>query len=203
MSQTVELIIHFRIYGHGRGWAFSKTDFVMEHSEGSVNQALSSLVKAGKIRRVLRGIYDYPRYSEFLKKDMPPDIDQVAQALARKFNWRIQPTGNAALNMFGLSTQVPGRWVYLSDGPERQYDVAADSLVFKNTSTKNIGFKTRESGLLVQAITALGKNQVTPCIVSDIRAQIPASKYTKILKETRSATTWVYDIIKEVCKEQK
>ena len=61
MSQAVELTIFNRIYGHGRGWAFSKTDFVMEHPEGRVNQALSSLVKAGKIRRVLRGIYDYPR----------------------------------------------------------------------------------------------------------------------------------------------
>ena len=203
MSQTVELNIIYRIYGHGRGWAFSKTDFIMEHPEGSVNQALSSLVKAGKIRRVLRGIYDYPRYSEFLKKDMPPDIDQVAQALARKFNWRIQPTGNAALNKFGLSTQVPGRWIYLSDGPDRQYDMATDSLVFRNTSTKNIGFKTPESGLLVQAITALGKNQVTPSVVSSIQAQIPTSKFAKILKETRSATTWVYDTIKKVCKEQE
>ena len=129
MSQAVELKMFNRIYGHGRGWAFSKTDYVMEHPEGRVNQALSSLVKAGKIRRVLRGIYDYP--------------------------------------------------------------------------TKNIGFKTPESGLLVQAITALGKNQVTPSVVSSIQAQIPTSKFAKILKETRSATTWVYDTIKKVCKEQE
>lgn len=201
MSQAIENKILSRIYGRGRGWAFSKTDFVSEYSEGSVNQSLSSLVKAAKIRRVLRGIYDYPRYSAFLKKEMPPDIDQVAQAFARKFKWRIQPTGNAALNQLGLSTQVPGRWVYLSDGPDRLYEMVVDSLEFKNTSTKNIGFATSESGLLVQAITALGKNHLSPRVLSDIRAQIPSGKRAKILKETRSATSWVYDAIKEICKE--
>lgn len=136
----------------------------------------------------MRGIYDYPRFSEFLKKEMPPDIDQVAQALSRKFNWRIQPTGNAALNQLGLSTQVPGSWVYLSDGPDREYEFVTQSLVFKNTNTKNIGFKTSESGLLVQALTALGKSHVTPQVLFDIRSQIPTSKRRKILKETRSAT---------------
>jgi len=206
MSQSIENNILSRIYGRGRGWAFSKTDFVEEFSEGSVNQSLSSLVKAKKIRRVLRGIYDYPRYSEFLNKEMSPDIDQVAHAFARKFKWRIQPTGNAALNLLGLSTQVPGNWMYLSDGPGRIYtfsstSIELTSIEFKNSSTKNIGFKMRESGLLVQALLALGKNHITPRVLSDIRSQIPNNKRAKILKETRSATAWVYDAIKEVCKE--
>lgn len=200
MSQPIENKILSRIYGRGRGWAFSKVEFVTEFSEGSVNQALSSLVKSGKIRRILRGIYDYPRYSKFLKKEMPPDFDQVAQALARKFKWRIQPTGNAALNQLGLSTQVPGSWVYLSDGPDRVYTMEKDTLVFKNATTKNIGFNTRESGLIVQALTALGQSNITPQIVSEIRSQIPSAKRTKILKETRTATAWVYDAIKEICQ---
>lgn len=200
ISQPIENKILSRIYGRGRGWAFSKVDFVAEFSEGSINQALSSLVKTRKIRRVLRGIYDYPRYSKFLEKDISPDFDQVAHALARKFKWRIQPTGNAALNQLGLSTQVPGSWVYLSDGPDRVYAIEKDTLEFKNATTKNIGFHTRESGLVVQALTALGKNNINPQIISDIRSQIPSGKRAKILKETRSATAWVYDAIKEICK---
>jgi len=200
MTQSIENKIIYRIYGRGRGWAFSKVDFVSEFPEGSVNQALSSLVKAAKIRRVMRGIYDYPRYSEFLKKDMPPDFDQVAQALARKFNWRVQPTGLAALNRLGLSTQVPGNWVYLSDGPDREYLLAGDTLVFKNSTTKNIGFTTRESGLVVQALTALGKSRITGQTIADIRAQLPPTKRAKILKETRSTTAWVYDAIKQICR---
>ncbi len=119
--QPVEQKILSRIYGRGRGWAFTKTDFVTEFGETNIHQALSSLTRAGKIRRVCHGIYDYPRYSELLGQTLSPDIDQAARALARKFNWRIQPSGDTAMNLLGLSTQVPGRWIYLSDGPSRQY----------------------------------------------------------------------------------
>ena len=110
-----------RIYGHGRGWAFTKTDFISDFDEDNIYQALSSLTKSGKIRRVFRGVYDYPRYSQFLDRQLSPDFDQVAHALARKFNWRIQPSGDVALNLLGLSNQVPGRWIYVSDGPSREY----------------------------------------------------------------------------------
>jgi integrase len=71
----------------------------------------------------IRGIYDYPRFSKLLDQSLSPDIDQVARALARKFRWCIQPTGATALNFLGLSTQVPARAVYLSDGPDRVYQI--------------------------------------------------------------------------------
>jgi len=97
MSQGIENKIISRIYGRGRGWAFTKTDFVAEFGESNIHQALSSLTKTGKIRRVCRGVYDYPRYSELLNRQLSPDLDQVAHALARKFNWRIQSSGDTAL----------------------------------------------------------------------------------------------------------
>ncbi len=65
------------------------------------------MAERGVIRRVIRGLYDYPAYSKLLKKSLSPDIDQVAHTLARKFGWPIQISGNAALNLVGLSTQVP------------------------------------------------------------------------------------------------
>ena len=98
-----------RIYGRGRGWAFSPNDFVEGFSRDQIENALSRLCREGKIRRVCRGIYDYPKYSELLQQELSPDFDQVAQAFARKFSWRIQPSGDTALNLLGLSTQVPGR----------------------------------------------------------------------------------------------
>ena len=86
MTQTIEEQAVARVYGHGRGWSFSSVDF---RGLGRVDMALLRLQEAGTIRRVLRGIYDYPRYSELLGQEMGPDIHQVAQALARKFAWRI------------------------------------------------------------------------------------------------------------------
>lgn len=94
-----------RIYGRGRGWAFSSNNFVEDFSRSQIDYALSELCREGKIRRVCRGIYDYPKFSELLQQELSPDFDQVAQAFARKFNWRIQPSGDAALNLLWLSTQ--------------------------------------------------------------------------------------------------
>lgn len=199
--QSTENKILSRIHGRGRGWAFSSKDFSAEFGGANIDKALSDLAKKGKIRRIRRGMYDYPKYSELLGQELSPDFDQVARAFARKFNWRIQPSGDAALNLLGLSTQVPGKYVYLSDGPNRTYEIGSYKLVFKKTALKEIGFKHRESGLIVQALKALGKERITPKLLGQIRNQLDASKRPKILSETRTVSGWIYDCIREICRE--
>jgi hypothetical protein len=192
------------MYGRGRGWAFTKIDFIAEFGEVNIHQALSSLAKTGTIRRVCRGVYDYPRYSELLGQTLSPDVDQVAQALARKFNWRILPSGDAALNLLGLSTQVPGKWVYLSDGPSREYAIGENgeqTLAFRKSALKDAGFKYRESGLVVQALKALGKEHVDQAVIETLRQRLALTIRERILKDTRAVTGWIYQIIKQVCRE--
>ena len=201
--QPVEQKILSRIYGRGRGWAFTKTDFVAGFGEANIHQALSTLARAGKIRRVCHGVYDYPRHSELLGQALSPDIDQVAQALARKFNWRIQPSGEAALNLLGLSTQVPGRWIYLSDGPSREYSIGEDGrqiLAFRKSSLKDTGFKYRESGLLVQALKTLGKERVDAAVIGTLRRRLEPKLCRRILTDTRAVAGWILQIIKQVCE---
>jgi len=198
--QSIDKKIFSRIIGHGKGWAFTKTDFVAEFGETNIHQALSGLARTGKIRRICRGVYDYPRYSELLGHTLSPDIDNVAQALARKFNWRIQPSGDAALNLLGLSTQVPARWVYLSDGPNREYAIGEQALVFKRSALKDVGFKHRESGLLVQALKALGREHVDESVVNTLKKRIVTSHCAHIIKDTRTVTGWVLQTIKQVCE---
>jgi len=190
------------ISGHGSGWAFSANDLLKKFSRQQADNVLSDLVKEGKIRRVCRGIYDYPKYSEFLKQDLSPDIDQVARAFARKFNWRIEILGDTALNMLGLSTQVVAKYVYLSDGPGRTYDILGTTLEFKKSSLKNIGFKYKESSLIVQALKALGKERITDDVIETIRKRIEPKMYSKILKDTQSSTVWIYETIKQICREK-
>lgn len=101
---SVEEKIVKRIYANHRGWAFSKNDFLDIGSDNSTRKALTSLEGKGTIRRILRGLYDYPRLSKLLKGPREPDLEQVAQALARKSGWHIQPTENTARNILGLST---------------------------------------------------------------------------------------------------
>ena len=194
-----------QIYGRCRGWAFTKTDFVAEFGEANIHQALSGLTKAGTIRRVCHGVYDYPRRSQLLG-ELSPDIDQVAQALARKFNWRIQASGETALNLLGLSTQVPGKWLYLSDGPSRQYGIGATGqqmLAFRQSALKDTGLKLRESGLLVQALKALGRDHANATVIETLRQWLDPKLRARVLRDTRMVTGWIYEIIKQVCHENK
>ena len=201
-SQAIEHKSFHRIRGNGRGWAFSQRDFARLGSRDAVDKALQRLLRKGAIRRVIRGIYDYPRFSDLLDRQLSPDLDQVAQALARKFCWRIQPSGAAAQNLIGLTTQVPGRVVYLSDGPERKYEIGKTTLVFHHTALKEAGFTQRESALLVQALKALGPDQVTPSEIQKIRSWLDPSLREKVLVDTMTATGWVYKAIQQICREE-
>ncbi len=198
--QSINTKIISRIYGHGQGWAFSPRDFVSDFSPGQIENALSRLCREGKIRRVCRGIYDYPRFSDLLKRNMSPDYDQVARALARRFNWRIQPSGDASLNLLGLSTQVPGSLIYLSDGPNRRYEAGPFVIEFRKVPLKDIGFKYRQSGMVVHALKALGEPHVDDRVIAKLRRQLSDADRRRVLKDTVTATGWVYEAIKKICK---
>ena len=197
-----EKVFYF-IAGHGRGWAFSSSDLMKKFTRQEADSTLSDLVKKRKIRRVCRGIYDYPKYSEFLKQELSPDIDQVACAFARKFNWRIEISGDSALNLLGLSTQIVAKHIYMSDGKNVKYEINSTTLEFKKTVLKNIGFKYKESSFIVQALKALGKNHITSEVIDKIKKQIKPDMYNKILKDTQSSTIWIYETIKQVCRENE
>jgi predicted NodU family carbamoyl transferase len=128
-------------------------------------------------------------------------MDQVAHALARKFAWRIQPDGATAQNLLGLSTQVPARIVYLSDGPDRSYTVGKSLLDFQHTALKEAGFKLPESRLLVQALKAYGENRITRKIIAKVRKKYDSALRQRILVDTKTATGWVDAAIQEIAKE--
>ncbi len=203
MMKTTENKALSRIYGNGRGWAFSKKDFVDLGNHKAIDMALIRLSKKGTIRRVLRGIYDYPKYSKLLEQYLSPDIDQIAQALARKFGWKIQISGNTALNVLGLSTQVPTKYLYYSNGRDKIYEIENIELIFEKTILSDIGLKYPESELIVQAIKALDKRILTMAEKKKIRDYFSLEKHARILKDTQYTTSWVYEIIKSIFKDEK
>ena len=201
MPDTTEATALRAIQRAGRGWAFSQRDFARLGSRDAIDKALQRLVQRGTIRRTIRGVYDYPRFSTLLDQELSPDTDQVAQALARKFGWRIQPSGPAAQNIIGLSTQVPARIVYLSDGPERSYQIGKTPLVFEHTALKEAGFKHRESALIVQGLKSLGADRITPQVIAKVRDWLDPGLRRKVFADTETATGWVYAAIKQIARE--
>ena len=201
MPDTTEATTLQVIQRAGRGWAFSQRDFARLGNRDAIDKALQRLARKGTIRRAIRGIYDYPRFSTLLDQNLSPDTDQVAQALGRKFGWRIQPSGPASQNIIGLSTQVPARVVYLSDGPERSYLIDKTPLVFEHTLLKEAGFKHRESALIVQALKSLGPDRITPSVIAKAREWLDPGLRRKVVADTETATGWVYAAIKQITRE--
>ena len=213
--KSIEKQLLDRIYGNGRGWSFSKKDFGQLGDPASIDRALSRMAEKGVIRRVMRGLYDYPAYSSLLQQELSPDIDKVAHALARKFGWQIQISGNAALNILGLSTQVPTQYRYLSDGPTKTYKVGNIDVHFKKTRFTQLGLKYSQSEILVQGIQALGDKPLSNEEQQKMRKYLlrstgglvskntdddvlPEALIKRTLKDTRYVTSWIARNIRQL-----
>lgn len=202
VDNSLEKRIVRSISAHGFAWAFSSKDFAHLGSRSSVDSALHRLAKKGKIRRVARGVYDLPKYSSFLEQLLGPDLDAVANAIARKFGWRIQINGPSALSLMRLSQQVPGQVAYASDGPNREFKVANNTIVFKHTPLKEAGFSYRESSIIVQGLKSLGADRVNANTIETIRNWLDPRLRKKILSDTKLTTGWIQAAIAKICREE-
>lgn len=181
------------------GSIFVPSDFRNIADGEAIKKILLRLNNEGTIRRIIRGIYEYPEYSTFLKEYVTPSPNNIAEALARNFGWTIIPSKNTALNLLGLSTQVPSIWSYVSDGPYKQYDIGNIKITFKHTTNKDITGMSPKSALTIQAFKALGKGN-TEEAVSRLSSTLTVKEKNLLLSEAKYVTAWIYDDIKTICK---
>lgn len=197
MALSVKDKIFSKIKQKKRGWTFSAYDFVEKFKRRDIDESLASLSKEGKIRRIMRGVYDYPLYSQLLSREIAPDINRVAHALERKFNWNIYPDGNTALNFLGLSTQVVSKYLYVSDGESRRYVIDGITLQFEHKALKEIALNgNKDAVLLIQAIRARGENHVDDDFIETVIPQFTPAQWKRIRKDASTSAAWIYDIIK-------
>ena len=183
------------------GSVFSANDFSEIADCTKMGVTLSRLEKEGLIQRVLYGVYIYPEYNGFLEEYVAPKPDEVAQALARKFGWTIVPCGDTALNMLGLSTQVPSVWTYVSDGAYKEYTYQKVKISFKRTTNKEISNLSYKTALVIQAIKTIGKEGITDEVIAQIRMTLSNYEKKVMLSEAKFATSWVYEVIKKIGEE--
>ncbi len=195
--------IEDRIRNSPRGTVFVTSDFADLASSDAANKALLRLEEVGLIRRILFGVYEYPEYNDFLGEHIEPSPDKVARALARKFGWTIVPCGDTALNMLGLSTQVPAVWLYVSDGTYKEYSYGNTTIQFKRTTNKEISKISYKTALVIQSLKALGREAITSEIIGKIKSVTNAEEKRQMFTEAKYATAWIYKIIKEICGEVK
>ncbi len=191
--------IRARILAAEDGAVFVAPDFADIADTATIRQGLKRLYQSGIIRRIIRGIYEKPKYSKLLDEYVAADPDAVAKALARCYHWTIAPCGNTALNLLGLSTQVTAVWSYISDGPYKTYEWNSTKLEFKHRTNKEITGLSYMTSLVIQALKTLGSTNVTPEIIQTLSEKLSEAEKQACLKEATESTDWVYDTIRKMC----
>lgn len=185
------------------GSVFVSTDFTDITDKKTVNMGLIRLADEGLIKKILFGVYYKPEFSELLGETVAPSPNKVAHALARNFGWTIVPCGDTALNLLGLSTQVPSQWVYVSDGAYKEYTFDNTTIKFKRTTNKEISKVSYKTALTIQALKALGKENITEQVILRLKKILTDEEKEKMLAESKSATSWVLELIKVICKDEE
>ena len=170
-----------RVRASGRGSVFTPSDFLTVAARSSVDQALSRLVKGGQLRRLARGLYDFPKLHPKLGA-LSPAPDDVAHALARETGSQVQIAGARAANALGLSTQVPAQSTYLTDGPSRRVVLGKRIVDLRHASPKHLIAPGSPAGTVVQALRHVG-----PVRAADV-AQVAAHRLSANDKKTLAST---------------
>lgn len=196
MSAVTDKIMK-RVRGKGRGWAFTPKDFIDFGTRGSVDMALSRLVQADMIRRVGRGLYDYPRLHDKIGV-LSPNADSLARAVAGKSGDKIGPAGADAVNRLGLSTQVPAKASYATDGPSRVKNIAGRTLSLKHARAPLLGNASTQANSVLQAIAHLGKDGMDGDTIRQLADRLDQRDMKALIKARQQMTGWMGDVVLKI-----
>ena len=179
---------------------FFANDFLDIASNATVRQILKRLADEDKIKRVIDGFYYNPKYSELIGEYEAVSIHELALAIARKYNWNIAPYSSTALNLLGLSTQVPTHYKYISSGRYKEYKIGDTVLEFKKVNPGEIANMSLKTATVIQAIKSLGKENINAQVMQKIRENLTQEERTDLMNESKSVPAWIYEVIREICE---
>ncbi len=187
-----------RVRRRGTGAVVTPKDFLDLASRDAVDQALTRLVRRGRLKRIGRGLYYLPRTNRRLGILVPPDADVVAQAIGRQTGSRVVSSPAAIAHRLGLSTQIPAKPVYLTDGRSRSVRVGNQTFLLKHVAAKRLPDNDHPSSLAIQAIFAAGRGSLDPNAIETLRRQLSQSQRQALVREARYADEWVADAARRV-----
>lgn len=201
--KNIEKLIFQKLTHRGRGYVFSGTELLNLGHPAAVRQALSRLAKAGTITRIATGLYYYPRFNKMLGGEIPPSMDTVAQAIARRTDSRIVASGALAANLLGLSTQVPAKQVYLTDGPSRTLSIGRSLLIFRHASPRRMAAKDGISAMVFEAFRYLGREHIGDTVINRLRRNLPGEAKGELRRDLSHASVWMRPLVKRIIETEK
>lgn len=175
------------------------TEFRGKGSQAAIKKAMSRIAKTGKINRLAHGIYYIPNADPKLGK-LRPDPEHVVKMVALKERVRIRPAGAYALHKLGLTTQVPTKRVYITDGNPRRFKLGNVLIQFKATSAKRLAMKGEISSLVIQAIEEIGIDHISTQLQVKLKQFLMKEDHKKVQHDLRLASAKVNDFVVKLMK---
>ena len=180
--------------------SFIASDFFDIAGYETIRSTLNRLTNEKKIARIIKGVYYKPQFISLIGEYAAPSANEVAHTIARKYTWTIAPSGNTALNLLGLSTQVPASWTYVSDGRYARIRIGRATIEFKRRNNGDISNMSTLTAMVIQSIKALGKGGITSNQIAYLAKRLSDKDKMALLKESKSTSAWVRSVIITICK---
>ena len=200
--QSTHNQIKSAILENRKGKIIFSSDFSQYGTDVAIRHAFSRLCKEGFLIRLSAGIYLYPEIDKEIGV-IYPSIEKIAKEIAKQEKARIIPTGVYALNALGLSTQIPMRVVFLTDGTPRMINIEGEaSIKFKKIAPKYLSFKSKLVSLIVFALREIGENKATREQLEKIKTLLKNEQKEIITNDLTLAPAWVKNTIIELLKDE-
>ena len=196
MSAVTDKIMK-RVRGKGRGWAFTPKDFLDLGTRASIDMALTRLVQANQIRRIGRGLYDYPKLHDKLG-ELTPDADTIAQAVATQSGDKLSSSGAQAANRLGISTQVPAKTSYATSGQTRVKKVAGRTIALKRSRAPILDDASPDANAVLQLLAHVGKDKIDDDLIQRLSAQIDDRDFKALTKAQPLMPGWMSDAVLKI-----
>jgi hypothetical protein len=187
-----------RIRAKGSGAVFVPKDFIDLGTRAAVDQALSRMVRQGTIRRLARGIYDSPRKNVRLGIPLTPPPADVVHAVVMIGARRVHISGAQAANELGLSTQVPGRLVYLTDGGSRRLQIGNQTIELRHVAPSRLAASSEVSRTVIEALRYLGRRNIDAAVIRRLQQTLGSGDKAALRSDRIHAPAWMQTILSEI-----
>ena len=199
MTESSKNQIQTKISKSSFGEIFFLDDFAKYGSADNIRKVLSRLEQEGIVERLAHGIYLKPKKDPLLGT-IYPNTEEIARQIAQRDKARIAPTGVLALFLLGLTTQIPLKAVYLTDGSQRAIAIGNRTIQFKKTVPKSFAIKDELLHLIVQAFKETGQQEVSAAFLEQIKPHILQLDKQVIQKQLKYAPVWIQKHITNLYK---